>query len=112
VSERTDLARKAILAGDVTVAPGVAGCIGRLDLIDPDWSFTKVTLACAWGKFDGNGGGFSIEWETQSAGRGRADFYLDGGRLRCMNEGMGRAFLKQLLGAVVDQCDLDMVSPR
>ena len=47
---------------------------------------------------------------SKSAGCGRADFYIDGesGKLRCMNQAMGKDFLKTLFDFVLENTELDM----
>lgn len=93
--------------GNVTISPEGAEALARLDLRNPNYTLTEVKFTF-WGPNDVNDGGLGVDWSTTSAGFGRCDFYLDkDGQLRCMNEAMGKAFLRSLLERMLEQTVLD-----
>jgi len=56
-------------------------------------------------------GSLDIKWSRSGLGFGEFYFWAgDDGVIHCSNEGMSKAFLKEVLGQLVDQAIMDMPS--
>lgn len=106
--------------GRLTIGPEIKDAVERLFSKKPDeefdWTITKYTLKC-WGPYShtypdngekiGNDGGFTIDWQSESAGAGSVIFYIDTEtkKICCQSECTSKRFVKELLCRIVDDID-------
>ena len=80
------------------------GDLSKIDLDHLDFTVAKAELLYGWCR---NGQpGFTVKWETVSAGFGQFQFYVDKGKFYCDNELMDKLFIAQVLMKMVDGAEL------
>jgi hypothetical protein len=77
-----------------------------LKLQDKKYEFMEARVASAWSKNERDDGGFAIDWAAKKCGFGGIEFTIENGKLYIDSEYMGRDFIKQCLGVIVDDAIL------
>ena len=52
---------------------------------------------------------FTVTWSVTGCGFGQFHFYTKDGKTYCSNENMSKEFVKKVLNAMVDNCELEDV---
>ena len=71
---------------------------------DLNFAVTSAKLIYAWTQPGSSG--FTVKWETASAGFGETGFYTKDGKLFCDNEAMGKFFIANVLMRLVEEAEL------
>lgn len=80
----------------------------NIDKKNPDFTITNVELESIWEDVDDcYQGGFTISWQTVSAGFGELVVSKIGDKIKCQNEALGKRFIKSVFDKLIEKMELD-----